>query len=79
MTEIEYAIVLFESTQNAIKAERALIKRGFQVKLIPTPRRFSANCGTALRCPWCDADAIRDALQSAGVEYSAIEHMRVRQ
>ncbi|MGC8785928.1 MAG: DUF3343 domain-containing protein, partial [Anaerolineae bacterium] len=50
VAETEYAVVLFHSTQGAIKAERVLLRAGFAVKLIPTPRQLSSDCGTALRC-----------------------------
>jgi hypothetical protein len=72
MVEAEYAVVLFHSTQGAIKAERALLRAGFTVKLIPTPRQLSSDCGTALRCAWADADAVTTALQAAHVEYDSV-------
>jgi hypothetical protein len=79
MARIEYTIVLFESTQNAIRAERALLRAGFEVKLIPAPRQFSSNCGTAIRCAWCDGDAIRSALEDASVRFSALEQLTICQ
>jgi hypothetical protein len=78
MVEIDYAVVLFDSTQHAIKAERALLLAGLTVKLIPTPRQFSSDCGTALRCAWADVSAVRAALQAAGVSYNSIHKMTVR-
>jgi hypothetical protein len=79
MAETDYAVVLFHSTQGAMKAERVLLLAGFTVKLIPTPRQFSSNCGTALRCPWSDASAVRAALKSNGVEFQSIRKLTVRQ
>ncbi len=78
MSETHYGIVLFRSTQGAIKAERALIQAGFVVKLVPTPRQFSSDCGTALRCRWEDMDAVQAALEAAHVEYDSIHSMVVR-
>jgi hypothetical protein len=78
MCETHYGIVLFRSTQGAIRAERALVQAGFVVQLIPTPRRFSSDCGTALRCRWEDVDAVRAALQAAHVDYDSIHSMVVR-
>lgn len=79
MTDKDYAVVLFHSTQGAIKAERVLLRAGIAVKLIPTPRQFSSNCGTALRCTWTDADAVCSALQAGGAEYDTMHKMTVRQ
>ncbi len=72
MAESDYAVVLFHSTQGAIKAERVLMRAGFAVKLIPTPRQFSSSCGTALRCAWADVDAVCTALKAGGVEYASV-------
>lgn len=75
---MEYAVVLFHSTQGAIKAERVLLRAGFQVKLIPTPRQLSSDCGTALRFDWANVDAVRAVLQEAGVEYASIHKVKTR-
>jgi hypothetical protein len=45
----EYSVVLFHSTSHAIRAEKVLDQAGFRIKLIPTPRQISSNCGIALR------------------------------
>jgi hypothetical protein len=72
MVKVEYAVVLFHSTQGAIKAERVLVRAGFAVKLIPTPRQLSSDCGTALRCAWTDMDAVIAALRAGQVEYDSV-------
>ena len=79
MAEIEYAVILFYSTQGAIKAERTLLRAGLAVKLIPTPRQFSSDCGTALRCAWADVDAVLAALQAGNVQYASVHKMIVCQ
>ena len=43
-----YAIILFDSTHDAIRAEKNL-KPQLPVTLMPVPRRFSASCGISLR------------------------------
>ncbi len=78
MSDTDYAVVLFHSTQTAIKAERVLLLEGLTVKLIPTPRQFSSSCGTALRSPWCDVASVRAALKQAGVEYESVHKLTVR-
>ncbi|MBC7261790.1 MAG: DUF3343 domain-containing protein [Chloroflexi bacterium] len=79
MAETEYAVVLFHSTQGAIKAERVLMRAGFAVKLIPTPRQLSSDCGTALRCAWKDADAVCAVLREAKVEYDSVHRVVVKE
>jgi hypothetical protein len=78
VTDSDYAVVLFHSTQAAIKAERALLLEGFTVKLIPTPRQFSSSCGTALRCSWADVTGVRAALSKGGVDFVSVYKLNVR-
>lgn len=46
---VVYSVVLFHSTAHAIRAEKVLERAGFKIKMIPTPRQLSADCGVALR------------------------------
>ena len=41
----EYGVVLFYTTSSVMAAEKKLVKEGFIIKLIPTPRQFSSDCG----------------------------------
>lgn len=64
-----YGIVLFHTTTSALRAEKLLIKAGLTVKLVPTPRTLSSNCGIALRfSPGNEAD-VRLYLDQAHLEY----------
>jgi hypothetical protein len=45
----EYSVVLFYSTAHAIRAEKVLQSAGLRIKMIPTPRQLSSDCGVALR------------------------------
>jgi hypothetical protein len=45
----QYGVVLFHSTAHAIRAEKVLQSAGFKIKMIPTPRHISSDCGMALR------------------------------
>jgi hypothetical protein len=45
----EYSVVLFHSTTHAIRAEKVLTGAGLKIKMIPTPRQLSSDCGMALR------------------------------
>jgi len=45
----DYGVVLFHSTAHALRAEKVLIQAGFKIKMIPTPRQLSSDCGMAVR------------------------------
>jgi len=61
-------VVLFHTTTSALRAEKILQKAGLSVKLIPTPRELSSDCGIALRFELSDRADVEQRLASAGVE-----------
>ena len=65
-------IVLFHTSSAAIRSEKILLKSGLTVKLVPTPRQFSSDCGIALRFEWNQEAHVRQLLESAGVNTAAI-------
>lgn len=67
-----YGVVLFYSTQGAIRAEKALLKAHLPIKLIPVPRHLSSECGLALRFDLDDQEAVAEALLQDGVEFAEI-------
>lgn len=73
-----YGVVLFRSISLAIRAERVCQKAGLQVKLIPTPRELSSDCGTALRFHWDERAVVEKVLADARVEVEGI-HMLASQ
>jgi hypothetical protein len=74
----EYGVILFRSTQAAIQAERVLTQAGFGVQLVPTPRQFSSDCGTALRTGWESLGEARSTLDAAGVPYDSTHKIAMR-
>ncbi len=68
-----FAVVLVHSTSHAIHAERVLKRVGLKVKLIPTPRHLSSDCGSAVRIAAADRDRAEAALADAGVPLDRIE------
>jgi hypothetical protein len=68
----EYGVVLFHSTAHAIRAEKVLLGAGFTIKMIPTPRQISSDCGMALRFKRSDSDAVAAALQENRVPINGI-------
>jgi len=67
-----YGVILFHTTSSAMKAEKISKKAGFEVKLIPTPRQFSSDCGISLRFDWEQAEDVRMLMEAAGVEVDAV-------
>jgi len=71
-TEITHGVVLVPSVSHSLRAEKALANAGLAVKLIPTPRQLSSDCGTAIRFPWAARDAVQRVLDDAGLVYDRI-------
>jgi len=68
----EFGVVLFHSTSHAIRAEKVLIQAGFKIKMIPTPRRLSSDCGMALRFDPSDEARIAATLEQNEVPINGI-------
>jgi len=71
----EYAVILVHTTSHAIQAEKVLMRAGLEVKLIPTPRHLSSDCGSALRIPLDRREACEEALRRAGVPLARVERL----
>ena len=69
---MDYGVVLFYTTSMALKAEKRLKAAALDVKLIPTPRQFSSDCGFALRFGWADRRRVEDLLAESGVETAGL-------
>ena len=68
----EYSVVLFHSTAHAIRAEKVLIQAGFTIKMIPTPRQLSSDCGMALRFGREDETLVDSVLKENKVPINGI-------
>lgn len=69
----EFAVILVYSTSHAIQAERVLKRANLAVKLIPTPRHLSSDCGSAVRIAAGDRERGAQVLSEAGVPLDRIE------
>jgi len=68
----EFAVILVHTTSHAIQAERVLKRAGLAVKLVPTPRHLSSDCGSAVRIAADDRERGERALNEAGVPIDRI-------
>jgi len=67
-----YAVVLFFTTNHAMRAERILARAGIANKLIPVPRQLSSDCGVCLRIERNDRGRAHEALTAAAVTSQGI-------
>ncbi len=58
-----------------MRAEKLLIGEGYSIKMVPTPREFSTDCGIALRFDWADYERVKAVLGAATVEIHAIHRV----
>jgi hypothetical protein len=67
-----YGVVTFRTTSAAYASEKALLRAGLQVKVIPVPRSLSTDCCLGLRIEWPQREAVQEALRRAGVAFVAV-------
>jgi hypothetical protein len=78
-TELRSFLVYgFDSTHEALRAERALIAADIEVALIPTPRALGSSCGFAVRVPLAVAERAADVLAEAGVDSNGVVEIEDR-
>ncbi|HEY3324114.1 MAG TPA: DUF3343 domain-containing protein [Planctomycetota bacterium] len=75
MTSSTHSIVLFHTNSAALKAEKVLQRAGLVVKLVPTPRHLSSDCGVALRCEAAQAQQAQKLLDENSVPYESVHTM----
>ena len=68
----DYSVVLFHSTAHALRAEKVLEQSGMQIKLIPTPRQISSDCGMALRFERAEEERVAAVLAESQVPTNGI-------
>ena len=69
----KFAAILVHTTSHAINVERVLKRAGLAVKLIPTPRYLSSDCGSAARIAIEDQVRSEQLLGEARVQIDRIE------
>jgi hypothetical protein len=62
------ALLVFQNTREAVIAERELLDRGLEVRVMPMPRSLGPVCGMVLRVNSADVERAKALLgESAGV------------
>jgi len=67
MNKESFCVVVFESTHDAIKTEKA-VKAEIKVELIPTPREISASCGLSVKFPPEHINIVREVVKKLGTD-----------
>ena len=62
-------LITFESSYQALRAERAVQNAGVEGRLVPAPRDLSPTCVVALRFPWEMAQAVPHLLNKLQIEF----------
>ena len=61
-------VVTFHTTAEAMATERLCKRKNIEGKLISAPRHVTADCGIAWSSPAALAQAVREAVEGAGIE-----------
>jgi hypothetical protein len=71
----KYGVILFHTNSSAMQAEAVLAGANQEIKLIPTPRELSSDCGISLRFNWDCRTEVERQLERAKVEVAGIHPM----
>ena len=71
----QFGVVLFHTTSAVMRAEKLLVKGGYSIKLVPTPRQFSSDCGIALRVDWNQLEQVKAVLDKTRVEFDTMHFL----
>jgi hypothetical protein len=65
---MKQTVFLFHTSTAALRAEKLLKRAGLVVKLVPTPRQLSSDCGIALEIASGQAPEGLARITQAGIE-----------
>ena len=69
---VQYGVALFHSTAHVMRGEKVLNQAGIRVKMIPTPRQLSSDCGMALRFEQAESERVAAILAENQVPVKGI-------
>ena len=64
-------VIAFDTTAQALAAEKLFIESGLSGRMIPIPSQITAGCGLAWKAEPEQRDVLCGALESADIRYSA--------
>jgi hypothetical protein len=62
---MQIRVLTFQSIHHVLKAEKLLLKAGFKLDIIPTPKNISSDCGMSIRtnCDNAEIEIIRGIME----------------
>jgi hypothetical protein len=69
---MQYGIALFDTDPLVIWAWKLLTEQRHDIKIIPKPEQFSANCSIALQFDWNQRQQLNSILSGKNIEVEAI-------
>lgn len=69
----EFAVVLVESTNQAMRIEHLLNMSGIKSKLIPVPKVLSSSCGNCLRIDPAEIEKVKFVIEKNQINNTSIE------
>ena len=69
----EFAVVLIESTNQAMRIEHLLNLSGVKSELIPVPKFLSSSCGNCLRVDPADIEKVKFVIEKNKITIHGIE------
>lgn len=69
----EFAVVLVESTNQAMRIEHLLNLSGVKSQLIPVPKFLSSSCGNCLRIDPIDIEMVKSIVDKNKIMIQSIE------
>jgi hypothetical protein len=71
----EYSVILFHTTSSVMQTEKVLKQEGIAVKLIPTPRELSSDCGISIRFNKSDREKVEKIIEVNSIEFDSINDL----
>ncbi|WP_315110889.1 DUF3343 domain-containing protein [Clostridium intestinale] len=68
MNEEIFNLIAFNSTSNAIRAEKELKLNDIEVKVLPVPREITASCGLSIRIKTEDLEKAISTLKEGSID-----------
>ena len=70
-------VITFDSTTQAMAAEKFCTEHGLPGRIIPIPREISAGCGLSWKALPDAKDALLSAMEAAGLNWSACQIIEI--
>lgn len=67
MDKIEWCVIAFDSTQQALRAEMLLEYADLEIDTFPTPKTITAGCALSIRFPSDELEMVKEIIQSEQV------------